>query len=89
VTNTLADVVTTSTDFTLAGAAGADRTLTTASKTDSAANATGGGANNHIAFCETATSTVIIVTDESSDQAITIGNPIVLNPIVLTAKQPV
>ncbi len=49
----LADVAMTSTDFTLASA-GNNRTLTTAAgKSDSAANASGGGASNHIAFLDT------------------------------------
>lgn len=84
----LADVAMTSTDFTLASA-GNNRTLTTAAgKSDSAANASGGGASNHIAFLDTVNSKVLWVTTETSGQAITVGNPVNFPSLVYTSNQP-
>ena len=84
----LADVVMTTTDFTLASSSN-NRTLTTASgKSDSAANASGGGASMHIAFLDAATSKVLWVTEETSDQTITAGNPVNFPVLVYTSNQP-
>jgi hypothetical protein len=75
-------------DFTLASS-GNNRTLTTASgKQDTSANATGGGATMHFAFVDTANSKVLWVTDETSDQTITSGNPVTFPALVYTANQP-
>ena len=85
----LAEAAMTSTDFTLASS-GNDRTLTTASgKSDASANATGGSASNHIVFLDTANSKVLWVTEETSGQTITAGNPVNFPSLVYTAKQPV
>ena len=85
----LAEVAMTSTDFTL-GTSVNDRTLTTAAgKSDTAANASGGSATNHIAFLDTVTSKVLWVTEETSGQAVTAGNPVNFPSLVYTAKQPV
>lgn len=87
--NLLAEATMASGDFTLAGAAGAARTCTTAAgKQDAAANAGGGGANMHIAFLNTNGSEVLWVTDETSDQTITINNPITFPSLVYTSNQP-
>lgn len=86
--NTLADVVVTTTDFTIAAGASSSRTVTSAAKTDSAANASGGGATNHVAFCATAASEVMFVTPESTQQPVTINNPVVIAPVVCTFYQP-
>lgn len=84
----LADAVMAPADFTLASS-GLDRTLTPASgKSDAAANASGGGANMHIAYLDTLTSKVLLVTEETSDQAITAGNPVTFPGPVYTARQP-
>lgn len=85
----LAEAAMTSTDFTL-GSSGNDRTLTTAAgKSDASANASGGSATNHIAFVDTVNSKVLWVTEETSGQAITAGNPVNFPSLVYTAKQPV
>lgn len=85
----LADVAMSSTDFTL-GNSGNDRALTTASgKQDAAANASGGGATNHIAFLDVTNSKVLWVTEETTGQDITAGNPVTFPSLVYTAKQPV
>ena len=75
-------------DFTIA-ASGNNRTLTTAAgKSDTAANVTGGGAGNHIAFLDTTNSKVLWVTNETSGQSITIGNPVSFPSLVYTVNQP-
>lgn len=84
----LAEVAMTTTDFTLANS-GNNRAMTTASgKSDSSANASGGGANMHIAFLDTANSKVLWVTEETSDQTITATNPVNFPSLVYTANQP-
>lgn len=84
----LAEAAMTSTDFTL-GSSGNDRTLTSAAgKSDTAANATGGSATNHIAFLNTTGSEVLWVTEETSGQVVTIGNPVNFPSLVYTSNQP-
>ena len=83
----LAEAALTSTDFTLASS-GSDRTLTTAAgKQDTAANVS--GTASHIAFVDTVASKVLWVTEETSGQSITAGNPVTFPSLVYTAKQPV
>ena len=85
----LAEVTMATVDFTL-GASGSDRTLTTAAgKQDASANASGGSASNHLAFVDTINSKVLWVTEETSGQAVTAGNPVTFPSLVYTAKQPV
>ena len=85
----LAEVTMATGDFTL-GASGSDRTLTTAAgKQDASANASGGSASNHLAFVDTINSKVLWVTEETSGQAVTSGNPVTFPSLVYTAKQPV
>lgn len=87
--NILADVAMTSTDFTLADS-GNDRTLTTAAgKSDTAANSSGGSATNHVAFLDTVNSKVLWVTEETTGQPITAGNPVNFPSLVYASKQPV
>ena len=69
-------------DFAIAGAAGAARTLTATLTGKSGGNAlmaVANGANMHIAFLDTVNTKVLYVTEESSDQAITAGNPVQFN----------
>jgi len=85
--NILAEATMASGDFTFASS-GSDRTLTTAAgKSDASANDT--GAASHIAFVDTANSKVLWVTEETSGQTITSGNPVNFPSLVYTAKQPV
>lgn len=80
----LAEATMTTTDFTL-GSSGNDRTLTSASgKQDTSANAT--GAASHFAFLDTATSKVLWVTEETTGQTVTTGNPVNFPSLVYTAK---
>jgi hypothetical protein len=88
-TNLVAEVAMTSTDFTIAGADGAARVLTVASgKSDSAANASALGTPDlHIAFVDA--SRVLWVTDETSNQPVTAGNPVNFpSSLTYTANQP-
>lgn len=73
-------------DFTLA-AAGNNRTLTTASGKTANATASAAAPDLHIAFTDGAAN-VIWVTDETSNQAITSGNPLTFPALVYTSNQP-
>ncbi len=69
-------------DFAIAGADGAARVLTatlTGKSGGNALKAVVDGTNMHIAFVDTANSKVLYVTEESSDQSITLGNPVQFN----------
>ena len=84
----VADTAMANGDFIIA-ASGNNRTLTTASgKSDTAANVTGGGVGNHIAFLDTVNSKVLWVTNETSGQSITVGNPVSFPSLVYTVNQP-
>lgn len=87
--NILAEVAMVTGDFTLASS-GSDRTLTTATgKSDSSANAGGAVGAKHFAFLDTANSKVLWVTEETTGQAVSAGNPVDFPSLVYTAKQPV
>lgn len=88
--NMIADAAMASGDYTLGNGASSARTLTTASgKSDPAANAGSGAAPNlHFAFVDTAASKVLWVTDETTDQVITAGNPVSFPSLVYTSNQP-
>lgn len=84
----LAEATMAPTDFTL-GSSGNDRTVTSAAgKSDTSANATGGSATNHIAFLNTTGSEVLWVTEETTGQVVTAGNPVNFPSLVYTAQQP-
>lgn len=80
-----AGVVMAAGDFTL-GTSGSNRTLTTATKSQNA-SASSATPNLHIAFTD-GTAKVLWVTDETSDQPITNGNPISFPALVYTSNQP-
>jgi hypothetical protein len=85
----LAEVAMITTDFTLASS-GNDRSVTSAAgKSDTAANASGGGGTNHLAFLDTVNSKVLFVTEETSGQAVAEGNPVNFPQISYFARQPV
>lgn len=84
-TNTLAQATMASGDYTLASSS-SNRTLTTASGKSATASASAASPDLHIAF--TNGSTVYWVTDESTNQAITIGNTVNFPAIVYTSFQP-
>ena len=87
VSNIVADTAMTSTDFTL-DSASSNRTLTTASGKSAVASAGSGASPNlHIAFTD-GSANVIWVTDETSDQVVTLGNTVNFPSIVYTSNQP-
>jgi hypothetical protein len=80
--NKVAESTLTTGDFALSGADSAARVLTATLTGKSGGNAIQGvvdGTGMHVAFVDTAASKVLYVTTESSDQAITLGNPVVFN----------
>lgn len=81
-----AGVVMASGDFTLASA-GNNRTLTVATKSQNASASSGATPDLHIAFTD-GSAKVLWVTDETSDQVITSGNPINFPALVYTNNQP-
>jgi len=80
-------------DFALSGADGAARVLTatlTGKAGGNALIAVADGTNMHLVFVDTVTSKVLYVTEESSNQAITAGNPVTFNSNpTYTSGQPV
>jgi hypothetical protein len=90
-TNVVASADMVSGDFTLAGAAGAPRTLTTptaGTKSGTALVSTVNGVDDlHFAFTN-GTDTVLWVTDETSNQSITTGNTVNFPQLVYTSNQP-
>ena len=80
--NKVAEATLVTGDFAIAGADGAARVLTATLTGKSGGNAlqtVNPGTDMHIAFVDTTTSKVLYVTEESSDQAVTSGNPVQFN----------
>lgn len=88
VANILAAVAMTDADLVLS-TVGNNRQLAVASKTDSSANASGGGANSHVVLLDSATSRVLEVTEEDAAQAIVMGAPVAIAGWTITRTQPV
>lgn len=87
--NVVATVAMTGTDYTLSGTANNPRVLTTASGKSATASAGSGATPNlHFAFTNGST-TVYWVTDETSDQVITSGNTVNFPQLTYTSNQPV
>jgi hypothetical protein len=85
--NKLAEVTIASGDFTLSSS-GSNRLLTSASgKSANASAGASAGSNLHIAFTDGAAK-VLWVTDETTDQAITSGNPVDFPQLTYTSNQP-
>lgn len=81
------EVVMTSGDYALSGADGAARVLTVTAKSGTASGNTSGTPNLHIAFTDNV-SKVLMVTDETTDQAITSGNTVNFPSLTYTSGQP-
>jgi hypothetical protein len=88
VANLLAEADIDSSDMTL-GDSGDNRTLTIAGQTDASANASGGGADSHVALLDAGASKVLWVTEENEAQSIVAGNPVAIGGFVITKSQPV
>lgn len=84
--NVLCTIAMTSGDFTISSS-GSNRQLVTTSKSGTASASSGPTPNLHVAFTN-GTDTVYWVTDESSDQVITSGNPISVPAITYVVNQP-
>jgi len=90
VANTLSHVVLAPGDFSISGASGSSRVLTTAAgKQDPSAAASGGGASMHFAYCDSIGSNVLWVTDETSGQNIFAGNAVNYPALTYSSLQPV
>lgn len=85
--NKLAEVAMTSADFTLASS-GNNRTLTSATKSANATAGASGSPDLHVAFVDATNSKVLWVTDETSNQPITSGNPVDFPAFTYTGQQP-
>jgi hypothetical protein len=68
---------------------GNNRRLTVAGKTDLSADASGGGANSHVALLDTVAGKVLYVTEEDAAQAIVATNAVAIAGFIITRTQPV
>lgn len=87
-TNTLGSVAIAAVDWTFAAHGTNGRKVTLALKTANA-TATAAAGDRHIALVDTVGSRVLHVTDETTDQAVTSGNPIDYPAIEIRENQPV
>lgn len=86
-TNTVAEVAMATGDFTLSTPSAGVRRVTSAAKTGVAASETiPAGEDTHFVF--RSTTEVIYVTKESTEQAITVGNPLNFPTLYLETPQP-
>lgn len=76
-------------DMTLGNQGTLGRELTVAAKTGTASGSSGATPDLHIAIVDVTNSAVLAVTDETSDQVITSGNPINFPSFALQMNQPV
>ena len=86
--NAICTITVANADFTLSGADGAARVLTTAAKSGTASGNSGATPNLHFAFTDNV-SRVLWVTDETTDQVVTSGNPVNVPALTYTNPQPV
>ncbi len=84
--NKLAEVTMASGDYALSSS-GNNRLLTSASGKSSNASASAASPNLHIAFTD-GSAKVLWVTDETTDQPITSGNPVNFPALTYTSNQP-
>jgi hypothetical protein len=88
--NTIAIVAMVPADFTMSGATGLDRVLTTAlNKQDPGASSSSTSTDMHFAFCDSVGSNVLWITPESSGQSVHVGNPVRFPSLTYTSKQPI
>lgn len=85
--NKLAEVTMAATDFTISSSGNNRQCASASGKTATASAGATAGSNLHIAFTDGA-SKVLFVTDETTDQAITIGNTVTFPAITYTNSQP-
>ena len=75
-------------DFTLGDSGSFDRKLTVAAKTG-AASSSASSPDLHVALIDATNSKVLAVTDETSEQDITAGNPLTIPTFDIVVNQPV
>ncbi|HEU4853848.1 MAG TPA: hypothetical protein VFS89_00990 [Nitrosospira sp.] len=85
--NKLSDTTISSADMIITGGDAAAHVLTVAAKSDTADAGSGASPDLHIAITD-GTSRVLAVTDETSDQVVTLGNTINIPSWTVTAAQP-
>lgn len=86
-TNAICTITVANADFTLSGADAAARVLTTAAKSGTASGSSTGGDDLHFAFTDNV-SKVLWVTDETTNQVVTSGNPVNVPALTYTNPQP-
>lgn len=86
--NVIASVTVATGDFTLSGANAAARVMTSATKSGTASGSSVTGDDLHFAFRDTVNSKVYWVTDETSNQPVTSGNPTNFPSLAYTSGQP-
>lgn len=84
--NIIAEAAMASGDYAIASV-GSDRRLTSGTKTQNATANSGPTPNLHIAFIDAANN-VLWVTDETTDQVVTSGNPVNFPALTYTNAQP-
>ena len=89
VSNIIASSAATSADFTLADQGTLGRKCTSTSRLSTTATATSvSGDDLHFALLDDSSSRVLAVTDESSNQVVTIGNIVTIPALTCNANQP-
>ncbi|SHM05635.1 hypothetical protein SAMN05216428_11295 [Nitrosospira sp. Nsp11] len=76
------------TDYSIAGADGAALVLTIAAKSGTASGSSTVGDDLHVALVDTVNSKVLYVTDETTNQPITSGNPVNFPSLTYISGQP-
>jgi hypothetical protein len=87
--NIVAAAATTSTDFTLADQDTLGRKVTSTAKAPTATAASIEGDNLHFALLDDTNSKVLAVTDETTDQVVTVGNTVNIPALTFNFNQPV
>lgn len=88
VTNTVCLITTSPTDFTLGNQGTFGRQITVGAKSGTASASSGAGPDLHVALCISGQTEVSAVTDETTDQEITSGNPINVPSFTIKMNQP-
>jgi len=86
--NSIGSVAMAAADYTLSSS-GQNRVLTSAAGKSANASANSGATPNlHLAFVDSVNSKVLWVTDETSDQVVTLGNPVNYPSVTYASNQP-
>ena len=88
VSNTVCLISTSPTDYTLGNQGTNGRQITVSAKSGTASASSGAGPDLHVAICHSVGTDVLAVTDETTDQEITSGNPINVPSFTLKMNQP-